>query len=347
LEHAVPWVHLPMTRRPSLTDLTTVGTLCRLLPSTDVVYLHSSKAGAVGRMALATIPRRRRPKCVFVPHAWSWYIGGLSAPAYRHFERLASRRADAIVVLSTTEAIDGLDVLPRSAAHKLVLIHNGVDTDTFSSTGPAAERGPGPVVVCVGRLCKQKGQEALIRAMRLLEDRSVRLDLVGSGPDESRLRELAAQLGMSDRVTFVGSTDPRPYYRAADVVVLSSRWEGQSLVLLEAMACGAAVLATPAAASGMGPGAGVLVSGGSDPEQLAVPLGLLLDDADLRGRLAGLARGTVVEHHCAERTVRRHNELVTSLTPRPSAPATFSASTNRPQPTPDRSAGEVGNVRSK
>ncbi len=313
-KHQVRWVDLPMTRSPKLADLSAVSGIRRLLPAAQVAYLHSSKAGAVGRMALATMPRHQRPRCIFVPHAWSWYVGGRAATGYRLFEGLASRWADAIVVLSPTEARDGRDVLPAAAANKLVLIPNGIDTAAFSVDGPAAARRPCPLVVCVGRLCQQKGQVALIRALDLLDDRTVRLSLVGDGPDERRLRLVADELGVADRVDFVATTDPRPYYRAADVVVLPSRWEGQSLVLLEAMACGAAVLATPAAASTMGPGEGVLGAEGPEPESLASPLALLLGDPDLRGQLGRSGRRVAAERHSATRTTRRHHELIVSLT---------------------------------
>jgi glycosyltransferase involved in cell wall biosynthesis len=309
----VHWVELPLTRQPGRADLSAIAALRRLLPAAHVAYLHSSKAGAVGRMALAATPRDRRPKCVFIPHAWSWYVGGRAAPVYRQFERLASHWADAIVVLSTTEATDGRTVLPPTATHRVVQIHNGVDTAAYSTAGPVSDRAPGPLVVCVGRLSEQKGQDALIGALGLLADPDVMLRLIGDGPDASRLRALSRELGLVDRVEFVGSTDPRPHYRAADVVALPSRWEGQSLVLLEAMACGSAVLATPAAASGFGTSEGVLGTGGHDPEQLAGPLELLLGDAELRQQLGRAARAFVTEHHAAEITARRHDELVASL----------------------------------
>ncbi len=198
----VHWVELPLTRQPGLADLSAIAALRRLLPAAHVAYLHSSKAGAVGRMALAATPRDRRPKCVFIPHAWSWYVGGRAAPVYRQFERLASHWADAIVVLSTTEATDGRTVLPPTATHRVVQIHNGVDTAAYSTAGPVSDRAPGPLVVCVGRLSEQKGQDALIGALGLLADPDVMLRLIGDGPDASRLPrpEPGARPGRPGRV---------------------------------------------------------------------------------------------------------------------------------------------------
>ena len=76
---------------------------------------------------------------------------------------------------------------------------------------------------------------------------------------------------------------------------------------------GRPALATPAAASGFGTSEGVLGTGGHDPEQLAGPLELLLGDAELRQQLGRAARAFVTEHHAAEITARRHDELVASL----------------------------------
>jgi len=309
-DHGARWVELPLTRQPGAHDVAAVLALRRLLPSADLACLHSSKAGAVGRLALATLPRASRPACVFTPHAWSWYVGGRAAPAYRGFERVAARWADVIVAVSEDEARDGRRLLPGRSIRKVVLIENGVDLGAFSPIGPVADRSPAPLVVSVGRLCAQKGQDTLIRAVARLEDRSVRLTLVGDGPDRADLQRLSDELGVEDRVDFIGQADPRPHYRAADLVVTASRWEGQSLVLLEAMASGATVVATPAASSGLGPEAGVTVTDGAEPAQLAATLADLLADPARRVALAGTARQFAQRHHSSERTARQYDELV-------------------------------------
>lgn len=65
------WERLEMGREPGPSDLRSVAWLRRRLPGFDVVHLHSSKAGAVGRLALASLPASRQPPCVFTPHGWS------------------------------------------------------------------------------------------------------------------------------------------------------------------------------------------------------------------------------------------------------------------------------------
>jgi glycosyltransferase involved in cell wall biosynthesis len=121
-------------------------------------------------------------------------------------------------------------------------VTNGVDTRRFRPEGDNARSAAGPLVVCVGRLCRQKGQDRLLRAWPAVVRQfpAARLVLVGDGPDRDRLHAWAPA-----SVEFAGAADDvAPWYRAADVVVLPSRWEGMTLVPLEAMACARPVLVT-------------------------------------------------------------------------------------------------------
>lgn len=307
------WTRLDLDREPTMHDLSSLRELRRLLSDVDLVFLHSSKAGAVGRIACSTLRRRRRPACVFVPHAWSWYVGGHASFVYRHFERIAAKWADAIVTVSRGEASDGRSALSAAGARKIVVIENGVDCDHFSPLAARSERAAAPLVVCVGRLCVQKGQDILVRALAALRDGAVRLRLVGAGPSEPSLRALCDELGTADRVEFVGSVDPRPHYRAADLVVLPSRWEGQSLVLLEAMACGAAVIASSAAGSGFDRGQGVFALAEPEVGELAGAISELLTNPKACRELGERARATVAEQHSTSRVVGEYLHLTDTL----------------------------------
>ena len=318
LEHwarraGVPWTRLDLNREPTIHDLSSLRELRRLLVEVDLAFLHSSKAGAVGRIACSTLRRRRRPACVFVPHAWSWYVGGRVSRMYRHFERIAALWADAIVTVSRREALDGGSALSAAGARKIVVIENGVDCERFSPPGTRPERASAPLVVCVGRLCEQKGQDILVRALAALSDHTVRLRLVGAGPSEASLRALCHELGIGGRVEFVGALDPRPHYWAADLVVLPSRWEGQSLVLLEAMACGATVVASPAAGSGFGRRHGVVDLGVLEVDELARTITELLTSPGVCRELGDRARSIVAERHSTSRVIHDYLELANTL----------------------------------
>ena len=106
------WAPLPMVRSPRPRDVRDLAGVRRLAVGADVLHLHASKAGALGRMARLGL--RRRPRVVFTPHGWSWLVGGSLAPAYRAFERATAPLADVIVAVSDDDRAVGLEVLSRS-----------------------------------------------------------------------------------------------------------------------------------------------------------------------------------------------------------------------------------------
>ncbi len=298
-EVGATWQPLQLSRGANPRDLPSLARLAAIAADHDVLHLHSSTAGALGRLALLLIPPRRRPACVFTPHAWSWWVGGPAAVPYQLFEWRAAGIADAIVAVSHDAAEIGRTVL-RARSDRIRVIPNGVDVDRFSPDGPASDRDPDiPLVVCVGRLTDVKGFDLAVRAVAEL-GRPVRLRIVGEGPDGPLLRRLAARLGVADAVELAGYRgDPVEEYRAADIVLVPSRRDAFSLVLLEAMAVGRPIVATRACGASALEGAGVLVDL-EDVSALASALRDLLDAPDKRRALAAAAR----RRACADYDVR-------------------------------------------
>ena len=283
---------LGMVRRPAFRDIMDVLMIRRLARGRDVVHFHSSKAAALGRMAVAWI-RPPRPAVVVTPHYWPWFVGGKLATLYRLIERGLAPYCDAIVAVSEREVDEGRLVLGASA-DRIMLIHNGVDRDRYTPHGPRAERSVKfPLVVCVGRLSEQKGQDVAIRSLAMLRSDTARLRLVGGESkvgERLKMDELAKSLGVADRIEWRGHVlDAAPEMRAADIVVAPSRWEGMSLVLLEAMACGSAMVVTDVPGSEAVGDAAVVVPR-EDPRALAEAIDDLLDDPVRRQRLAYAAR---------------------------------------------------------
>lgn len=283
---------LNMARNPGPRDAFDLLTLRRLARGMDVIHLHSSKAAALGRVAAMSLRRRHRPAVVVTAHYWSWLVGGRWAGVYRWIERVLARRCDVIVAVSEREAREGRAALGSSAPVKL--IPNGVDRGHFTPGGVTADReSEAPLLVCVGRLSHQKGQDVAIRALALLRDRRARLRLVGaeSGEGErARLETLAGSLGVADRIEWRGAVeDSAPEYRAAEVVLAPSRWDGLSLALLEAMASGATIVASDVSGSESLGDAGVIVPP-DDPHALAEAIDPLLEDSARRRRLGEAAR---------------------------------------------------------
>lgn len=254
---------------------TTVGEMRRLNDvvracDPEIVHLHSSKAGLCGRVVL----RGRRP-VVFQPHGWSFNAVG---PPIWHltvaWERFATRWADAIVCVSDGERAVGEAVRIRDKVH---VVPNGVDPAVWTYASEEDRRGSrdrlslrdDPLVLCVGRLQAQKGQDRLLEAWPLVRKHvpHAELVLVGDGPDERHLRRRA-----EPGVVFTGvRNDVADWLAAADVVVLPSRSEGMPIVMLEAMARGRSVVATDVAGvrDCLAGGAGGIVSQ-TDPRGLAL-----------------------------------------------------------------------------
>ncbi|MFI6656866.1 glycosyltransferase [Streptomyces sp. NPDC050523] len=256
-----------------------------------LVHAHSAKAGLAARLAV-----RGRIPTVFQPHAWSFEAaGGVVARVALGWERWGARWATRVLCVSEAERRTG-ERCGIGAAWEVV--PNGVDTLRFRPEGDRAGSGPGPLVVCVGRLCRQKGQDVLLRAWPEVVRRlpGARLVLVGDGPDADRLRAAAPA-----SVTFAGAAaDAAPWYRAADVVVLPSRWEGMALAPLEAMACARPVVVTDVdgARESLPPEfvPHCLVQP-EDPGALARATTALLRDEPLRAALGAQGRRHVLAAH--------------------------------------------------
>ncbi|MEU6211110.1 glycosyltransferase family 4 protein [Streptomyces sp. NPDC047023] len=285
----------------------------------DLLHAHSAKAGLAGRLAArGTLPT------VFQPHAWSFdAVGGATAALALRWERYGARWADRVLCVSEAERRAG--ETEGITAHWTV-IRNGVDLGHFTpgEPGPGRDRTParaalplppgfagdGPLAVCVGRICPQKGQDVLLRAWPETSATvpGARLVLVGDGPDTERLRVTAPP-----GVHFAGAAaDIRPWLRAADLVVLPSRWEGMALAPLEAMACGRPVLVTDVsgARESLPPGQGRLcLVPPEDPTALAKALGRLLAEPRLLAELGEQAR----QHARTDFDVRRTTDAVTGL----------------------------------
>jgi starch synthase (maltosyl-transferring) len=174
-----------------------------------------------------------------------------------NLHRFAARLTDHLVVrhVCVSEAVAEFAATRTGLTKsKLVVIPNGVDVTRFAQAKPldVQELGVPPggrILAFVGRLDRQKRLHWLIQRIPEMIRRLPRhhLALIGQGPQKMRLGRLAARLGVAHHVHFAGWRDDIPRVLAtADVVVLTSAWEGMPNVLLEAMAAARPVVATTA-----------------------------------------------------------------------------------------------------
>jgi glycosyltransferase involved in cell wall biosynthesis len=227
--------------------------------------------------------------------------------------RTAARGVDRIVPVSHDAAklTINLDGVPRE---KVSTIWNGIDLDDFEYRGPCAE----PVAICVARMSPEKDFPTLLRAMQVAvrDLPALSLKLVGDGPERQRLEELAGELGITDRVEFLGECKDVPQQLAkAAMFVTSSLTEGISLTLLEAMAVG-----LPAVATAVGGNSEIVVDGETgrlvpsrDPQSLARALVELGRDALLRNAWGRAGRERVDAHFDVRRMVADYETLYRQL----------------------------------
>ena len=171
-------------------------------------------------------------------------------PQYRAPRRMIQwAAAQSAHMITVCDALRDELVALGADAGKITPLRNGVDLQRFQP-GPREqirrELGlDGFVLLTVGHLVELKGHDLAIGALPLLPDAT--LMIAGSGVERARLEALAQQLGVADRVRFLGAVPQAElarHYSAADCMVLASSREGWANVLLEAMACGTPVVAT-------------------------------------------------------------------------------------------------------
>lgn len=165
----------------------------------------------------------------------------------RRMIRWAADNATGLVTVSEAlkRELEILGVDPE----RILVLRNGVELSVFKPMDRDAARKQlgfqGLTVLSVGHLIPRKGHELVIKALTTLPDAN--LVLVGEGPEQSSLVNLARELGVADRVRFLGQIEHErmcEIYNAADVLVLASDREGWANVLLESMACGTPVVAS-------------------------------------------------------------------------------------------------------
>ncbi len=169
-------------------------------------------------------------------------------PVPRRLIQMAMRRADALISVSAGLKI-AMIALGADPA-RITVLRNGVDLVKFQPQDRAAARAAlgldGMTLLSVGGLNDRKGHHRVIAALPLLPE--WRLLIVGDGPDRAKLLALAQSMGVAGRVRLVGPVPHAAlpqYYTAADALVLASSREGWANVLLESMACGTPVVASP------------------------------------------------------------------------------------------------------
>ena len=283
-------------------DLSVIPALRRMVEGrgADVVVTHSVKSHFL-------VWRSR----LWLKHPWVAFHHGYTDTdrkmrLYNRLDRWSLPNADRVVTVCQAFAEElagssGLSIDKISVQHNAIRRQPSVSTTDVAALRSRLAIGDDErVVLSVGRLSREKAQIDLLTAFQLLRetkpDISVKLIIVGDGPERTRLEATAESLGCKDRVAFSGQvSDVRPYYAMADIFALPSLSEGSPNVLLEAMAENVPIVAT---AVGGVPEMVVndesaLLVPPNDPPSLSASIAKLLTDKVVAQRLVRAAAALV------------------------------------------------------
>lgn len=214
----------------------------------DVIHGHSSKGGALARLAAIGMPCIR----IYTPHAFRTLdpsLGKKSTLFYSLIERLLSRFSTAIILVSKAEKLHALKLgLP---AHKLHVIENGMVEQQLSSRETVRKSANiSSNTLCigfVGRFVPQKAPERLLESFGLIAHKysNVILVMLGDGPLQTELHHLATQLNINHKIKWFVDQNGTDFMPAFDMFVMPSRYEAFPYVLIEASNAGLPLIATP------------------------------------------------------------------------------------------------------
>jgi glycosyltransferase involved in cell wall biosynthesis len=289
----------------------------RALPKDELLGHMPAFAAALRRQWVS------RPPHLVHAHFWMSGLAAVEAsaallepvPVLQTFHALGSvkRRHQGAADTSPTERLELERELCRDVSHvvatcadevvelrrlglpldRVSIVPCGVDTAVFTPRGPVAPRSDRRRLLVLGRLVERKGQDDAVRALRAAPDAELVVvggpepDAVDADPEVRRLRALAADAGVADRLVFTGAVaraDVPAWIRSADVVLAVPWYEPFGITPLEAMACGRPVVAT--AVGGLLDTVADGVTGDlvppRDPERLGAVLAALLADDERR-----------------------------------------------------------------
>ncbi len=327
MEYLVEELGVPFRRLPELhrelapaRDVAATRKLAQIIRGLrpDVLHTHTAKAGVTGRVA-AGLAGRERPSAVvhtYHGHVLRGYFSGPSTAVFRLIERTLARRTAALIAVSE-QVRDELVAMRIAPASRFAVIPYGfdlsrpIDPEGRLRATTRAELGLSPdtfAVGWVGRLTDIKKPLDLVRTLDALDGRGTDavLVLVGDGPERPATEALARELGMADRVRFVGyRRELDPWYASFDAFLLASANEGTPVAAIEALAAERPVVATDVGGVGavVEEGRSGFLAPAGDPGALASALARLAADPELRARMGANGRRRMRERYATERMV--------------------------------------------
>lgn len=325
--------HVDMQREIGKSDLAAIKEVRKFIGKykPDIVYGHSSKAGAIARMANIGMKSAdgERIKCIYNPHGWAFNMkcSRKKQMLYTAIEKIAAPFCDKIVCISEAEKKSALD-RKICGEEKLQVILNGVDIEEYEQREAAGLTevsreslgipGDAFIVGMVGRITKQKAPDVFIKAAKLIKKKipEAYFIIVGDGTYQNRVKEYAAKHGLADSLLITGWVEnASDYIDLFDVALLLSRWEGFGLAIPEYMLAGKPVVATrvDAIPSIIEDGKNGFLVDAEDAARACDAVMRLYEDSGLRFNVINRGKITVHERYDAKRVSKEHQTVFDAL----------------------------------
>lgn len=271
----------------------------------DIVHVHTPVASFVTRFALDRLRYERNLKVIYTAHGFHFHPAGgiIRNSVFETLERKAAGWTDFLIVMNREDlrAVKEKALIPLDRLRFMPGI--GVDCSHYSASSVSQEQldhlhaelsiGAGtPVLLMLAEFVERKRHSDAIRAFAKVVDPRAQLVLAGSGPLLEPMKNLAAQLGVADRLHFLGSRNDVPVLmKASRAVILPSSQEGLPRSVLEALSMGVPVIGSRIRGTTelLEGNAGLLVDVG-DIDKLAQAMQLVIDDAGAAAAMGEVGR---------------------------------------------------------
>jgi glycosyltransferase involved in cell wall biosynthesis len=238
-------LRLPMHRNPHPSDAATLRRIGAHVAAIkpDVLHGHGAKGGLYAR--LPSVFRQRPVLTCYTPHGGSLnYFPGTAAHwLYMRMERLLER-GTGLFLFESQFVRDRYLEFVGPTKRPIEVFLNGLHAHEFA---PIVHRPDAADLMFIGELRYAKGIDLMLQALARVKarlGRAIRLNIVGSGPDEAALRNLATSLGIAGEVAFLGAMNAREAFALGRAMLVPSRFESMPYVVLEAAGCRQPLIAT-------------------------------------------------------------------------------------------------------
>lgn len=228
--------------------LSTLDRLIRLTKELkpDIIHCHGFKAGVTGRVAAAI----SGIKVVYTIHNFVQHNRNkMTGRFINGFERLMSKWTSSYITVSRALMHSMQELLPDTK--DINVVYNGLTKNVLQTTDEINIRQLWDInddeilLGTVSRLIPSKGIDTLVSALRHIKHENIKLMIVGAGPGKAKIEEKAKELGLIDKIIFIGHVESvGEYYRSFDIFVSPSLSEGMGISVLEAMQFGLPIIAT-------------------------------------------------------------------------------------------------------